>query len=67
MMNTVQVTLSAEEHDLLLRLLQTALGDTRVEVHHTHYSPSFREGVKHEEALIRSLLEKIKQSEALKA
>ncbi len=52
--------LSADERSLLVRLLETALGDTRVELHHTHYSPEFREQVKREEGVIRSLLEKLK-------
>jgi hypothetical protein len=47
-----------QERTELLRLLTSSLGETRVEVHRTH-SPDYRETVKHEEEVIRHLLEKI--------
>src|SRR4051812_12687615 len=51
--------LTQEERATLLRLLQQALGDTRVEAHHTH-TPGYREEVLREETVIRGLLEKIR-------
>ena len=47
-----------QERAELLRVLKTSLGETRVEVHRTH-TPGFREDVQQEEAVIRSLLQKI--------
>ena len=58
-MNPLQISLSAEERGLLVRLLQTELGETRVELHHTHFSPEYRSEVKAEEALLRALLGKL--------
>jgi hypothetical protein len=63
-MSEVQLTLNAAERDLLLRLLRRELGDTRVELHHTHFSPDFRGEVKEEEALLRGLLGKLAPSTA---
>jgi len=50
--------ISDQERTELLRLLTSSLGETRVEVHRTH-TPDYRETVKHEEDVIRHLLEKI--------
>ena len=36
------VTLTQEEKNYLVRVLQNAIGETRVEVHHTH-TPQYRE------------------------
>jgi hypothetical protein len=58
------VNLTAEEQALLVRLLEGALGETRVEVHRTHFSPDFREALKQEEARIRALLAKLGQAPA---
>ena len=60
----VTVNLTAEEQALLVRLLEGALGETRVEVHRTHFSPDFREALKQEEARIRELLAKLGRSPA---
>jgi hypothetical protein len=60
-MNDVTVKLNAEEAGLLLRLVGTALGDTRVEVHRTHHTPAFRDDVKKEEDLLRTILAKLQQ------
>jgi hypothetical protein len=46
------------ERTELLRILKNSLGETRVEVHHTH-TPGYRENVKHEEDTIRGLLQKV--------
>lgn len=50
--------INEQERAELLRLLRNSLGETRVEVHHTH-TPDYRESVKHEEEVIRGLLEKL--------
>jgi hypothetical protein len=63
-MAVVNLSLTPEERALLVRLLEIALGETRVELRHTHYSPAFREEVKHEEDLIRDLLQKVRQAPA---
>lgn len=55
------VTLTQEERTYLARVLQNAIGETRVEVHRTH-SPQFRERVLNEEKLIRGLLSKLEES-----
>jgi hypothetical protein len=52
------LTLNNQERDELLLLLRHALGEARVEVHHTH-TPNYRENVKTEEGVIRRLLEKV--------
>jgi hypothetical protein len=57
-MNEVQLALTSEEKDYLVRLLQSALKETRVEVHRTH-TPGFRESVLGEESLVRKLLAKV--------
>jgi hypothetical protein len=59
-MGEIQLLLSPQERDELVRLLETALGDTRVELHHTDFSPDYKDKVKEEEGLIRSLLNKLR-------
>jgi hypothetical protein len=54
--------INEQERSELLRILRDYLGQTRVEVHHTH-TPGYRENVKHEEEVIRGLLQRL-QSEA---
>ena len=61
-MNEIFLRLSQEERDMLSRLLETALGESRVEVHHTHFSPAFRQQVLDEERGISELLAKLKAS-----
>ena len=63
-MTAISVTLSPEEQKLMRRMLESALGETRVEVHRTHFSPDYREELKHEEQLLRSLLAKMSQGPA---
>jgi hypothetical protein len=50
--------INEQERNELLRVLRNSLGETRVEVHHTH-TPGYRESVKREEEVIRGLLQKI--------
>jgi len=57
-MNHFQITLAAEERDYLAEVLQAVLKDKRVEEHRTR-TPTYRQGILHEEDLIRVLLEKL--------
>jgi hypothetical protein len=57
------LVINEQERNELLRLLKNSLGETRVEVHRTH-TPGYREDVKHEEQVIRNLLEKIQRLDA---
>jgi hypothetical protein len=52
------LTLSDQERDSLLGLLRQAFAETRVEAHRTH-TPGFRELVLGQQALVRSLVEKL--------
>jgi hypothetical protein len=51
--------LSADERALLSRLVEQALGETRVEAHHTH-TPDFRQQVLQQENLLRDLLARLR-------
>ncbi len=62
-MSDTQLTLTADERLLLVRLLSKELGDTRVELHHTHFSPEFRGEVKSEEAMLRDLLARLQSTQ----
>jgi hypothetical protein len=55
------VALTQDERTYLVRVLQNAIGETRVEAHRTH-TPQFREQVLNEEKLIRNLLSKLEES-----
>lgn len=55
------VSFTSEELTLLLDLLENTLGETRAEVHHTH-SPQWRERVLKEEAVLRGMIQKLRQS-----
>ncbi len=57
-MSDMNVTLSTDEMAMLKRLVETALGETRVEVHRTHFTPELRDELKQEEQMLRGLLEK---------
>ena len=57
-MADTQLTLTAEEREYLVSLLENVLKETRVEEHRTR-TPSFREHVLHREELIASLLGKL--------
>jgi hypothetical protein len=63
-MSDMQVQLTIQERNLLIRILNRELGDTRVELHRTHFSPEFRGEVKEEEAMLRQLLGKLKRVDA---
>lgn len=55
---TVSTTLTLDELALIIRLLKTELGETRVELRHTQ-SPEYRELVRHEVGDVRALLVKL--------
>jgi hypothetical protein len=57
-MAEVSLTLTPEERDFLVSLLNTVLKETRVEEHRTR-TLSFREFVVHREELINALLGKL--------
>jgi hypothetical protein len=59
-MAELQLTLTSEERECLVRLLETALRDTRIEEHRTR-TPSYREHVLHQEDLLVALLGKLRQ------
>jgi len=58
-MNEMHVSFTSEELALLHRMVESALGEARVEVHRTHHTPAYREQVKAEEAMLRNLLGKM--------
>jgi hypothetical protein len=53
------LTLSPEEHQYLVELLDNVLKDTRVEEHRTR-TPTYRESVLQREKLIQSVLTKLR-------
>jgi hypothetical protein len=55
-MSECHIALTAEERDLLTRMLSQALRDKRVEIHRTEFSKDFREGLELEERLIEGML-----------
>lgn len=57
----LQLTLTADEKDYLLRLVENTLKSDRRELAHTDLR-SYKEQVKDEIALVESLLTKLKQS-----
>jgi hypothetical protein len=61
-MSEIQVVFSPSERDLLVRMLNEALGEKRVEVRRTHFSMDFRNQLQAEEALIRELFGKLSQT-----
>jgi hypothetical protein len=60
-MADIQVTLTAEERQYLLDLLEATLKEKSVEEHRTR-TPSYRQHVIHEEDLARGVLGKLRQS-----
>ena len=54
----MELKLSDEEATLLRRLLDRAFAEAKVEVRHTELR-EYREKVKHEEALLRALIERM--------
>ena len=57
-MTDTQLTLTAQEREQLVELLQTVLKETKIEEHRTR-TPSFREVVLQKEQVIVSLLRKL--------
>jgi hypothetical protein len=55
------LVLNEQEKAYLEGVLKSALGETRVEAHRTHYSPDFRQQVLAEEELLRQLLAKMQK------
>lgn len=55
----MQLDLSPEERDLLIRLVESALGEARVEVRHTQIA-QYRERVRGEETQLKELLERLR-------
>jgi hypothetical protein len=60
-MAELNLTLTKEERECLVSLLETALRDTRVEEHRTRVS-SFREHILEREHLVESVLSKLKKT-----
>lgn len=61
-MATIELKVAPTEHELLVRLLENALDETRTELHRTHFSPTFRDQVKDEARLLQKLLERFQQA-----
>ena len=59
-MPELHVTLTADECQFLRNLLERTLKDTMIEEHRTR-TPSYREHVLHNEALIQAVLKKLQQ------
>jgi len=58
----MELVISDSERDMLLRLLQGALGDVRSGVRRTH-SPEWHDGLKQEEVVLKELIEKLKAAD----
>lgn len=54
----MEIAVTDPERELLLRVLNGALGEVRSGVRRTH-SPEWHDGLKQEESLIKGLLEKL--------
>lgn len=52
------INLNQEETTLLHEILETYLGDLRVEIHHTH-TYEYKEQLHHEEAVLLGLLNRL--------
>jgi hypothetical protein len=62
-MTESSLTLTVEERDFLVSLLESTLKNARIEEHRTR-TPTYREHVLHNEELISGLLKKLGQPEA---
>lgn len=60
-MAELQIALSAEEREYLVRVLQSTLKNHQIEEHRTR-TPSAREQILHEEKLLEQLLAKLGQT-----
>ena len=59
-MSELQMTLTNEERDYLVHLLERTLHDTRIEEHRTR-TPTYREHILQDENIIAALLGKLGQ------
>jgi hypothetical protein len=55
------VVLDEEERGEVLQLLEAALGETRVEFHHTQ-TPAYRAKVQQREAVLKRLIERFRKA-----
>jgi hypothetical protein len=60
-MAEIALSLTANEHATLVRVVEVALGESRVEARRTHLSPEFRQQVLAEESLLAGLLKKLRE------
>ena len=60
-MAETQLSITAEERSCLVRILESALKNHRIEEHRTR-APSYREGILKEEELLTQLLTKLGQA-----
>lgn len=61
-MNEILLRLNEDERNVLRRLLDSALAESRVEAHRTYFSPWYREEVLEEEHCIAALLTKLRET-----
>jgi hypothetical protein len=61
-MANIQITLSDEERQCVASLLETVLKEKQIEEHRTR-TPSYRELIQHQEALIQQVLNKLRQTQ----
>jgi hypothetical protein len=64
-MSEFNLTISQAQHDLLVRMLSTAVKSKRVEVHRTEFSRDYRHELEAEEAEMQTLLEKLSTAAAV--
>ncbi len=62
-MKEITLNLTATEQATLVRVLDAALGESRIEARRTHFSPEFRQQVLAEESLLAGLLKKLQRPE----
>lgn len=60
----MRIELSATEHTVLLDILRERLGEMREQVYHADTS-SFKDDLKHREAVIRGLIDKCEERAAV--
>jgi hypothetical protein len=61
---TAQLTFSDEERKYLAALLDSAFREKHAEVRRTEFSSSLHDQLRHEENLLRGLLERLRAAEA---
>lgn len=66
-MAEIALTLTTNEQATLVRVVEAALGESRVEARRTHYSPEFRDKVLAEESLLAGLLKKLQRPACCRA